>query len=406
MHEIDIGVRAQKVAPHALARMRLAGNEQHLQLVAHAIDRQHRAVVDGGEFVRQRRHLDLDDVGAAMFDAHGNRQIRAGNGRQGRDLVAVAAHAHRHGIARAGRVEHARADREVLADDAEARRFGQFDAPVAFALMSRDEDMQGRAEPELIDAFGNVVNDAIRHHDDAAEPFRRHVREAALQSGKQSRAIVVGVGAAGVDHPRLDIAERGKLLLDRVARGIGLRGAVADRLAGAAIENDGDDIVQRLALFPHKGRIGERDEQREQRDSAQPRTRPPRENGERDGEKADDAKRDEDGDRDLRGEGEVEGVHVKSSASQISIEQHRLCLQSPTSPDCEANPGSSGTFRRLDPGSRFARPGKWTTSKGSPLPRTAEGRSGVQSATVSDGCCEVCFPRTQESMLRNSAPSC
>src|SRR5216110_3441020 len=34
----------------ALARMRLARDQQHAQLVAHAVDRHHGAIVDGGEF--------------------------------------------------------------------------------------------------------------------------------------------------------------------------------------------------------------------------------------------------------------------------------------------------------------------------------------------------------------------
>jgi hypothetical protein len=62
MHEIDIGVGLEQVAPSALARMRFAGDEQHAQLVAHAVDRDHGAVVDGGELVLERRRLDLDDV--------------------------------------------------------------------------------------------------------------------------------------------------------------------------------------------------------------------------------------------------------------------------------------------------------------------------------------------------------
>ena len=46
VHEIDRGVRLEQVAPGALAGMRLAGDQQHAQLVAHAVDRDHGAVVD------------------------------------------------------------------------------------------------------------------------------------------------------------------------------------------------------------------------------------------------------------------------------------------------------------------------------------------------------------------------
>ena len=38
MHEIDGGIGLEQVAPGALARMRLARNQQHLQAVADAFD--------------------------------------------------------------------------------------------------------------------------------------------------------------------------------------------------------------------------------------------------------------------------------------------------------------------------------------------------------------------------------
>ncbi len=91
MHEIDIGVGLQKIAPHALARVRLAGNQQNLQFVAHALDRQHRLVVDRGQFVRQGLDLDLNDILAAMVDLDRNTKAFPGRRDDGRDGIAVAA---------------------------------------------------------------------------------------------------------------------------------------------------------------------------------------------------------------------------------------------------------------------------------------------------------------------------
>jgi hypothetical protein len=51
MHKIDASIGFEQIAPGSLARMRLAGHQQHAQLVAHAVDRDDRAVVDAGEFV-------------------------------------------------------------------------------------------------------------------------------------------------------------------------------------------------------------------------------------------------------------------------------------------------------------------------------------------------------------------
>ncbi len=68
MHEVDIGVGLQQVAPGTLARMRLAGDQQHAQLVAHAVDGDDGAVVGERQLVVEQRGLDLDDVRAAAVD--------------------------------------------------------------------------------------------------------------------------------------------------------------------------------------------------------------------------------------------------------------------------------------------------------------------------------------------------
>src|SRR5262249_55859407 len=60
--KVDIGVGFEQVAPGALARVRLAGYQQHPQLVAHPVDRHDGTVVDGRQLALERRRLDFDDV--------------------------------------------------------------------------------------------------------------------------------------------------------------------------------------------------------------------------------------------------------------------------------------------------------------------------------------------------------
>ena len=60
MDEVDVGVRLQEIAPHALAGMRLAGDKQHAQLVAHAVDVDHGAVAVGRKFPLDWGDLELD----------------------------------------------------------------------------------------------------------------------------------------------------------------------------------------------------------------------------------------------------------------------------------------------------------------------------------------------------------
>ena len=62
VHEVDGGVRLQQVAPRALAGVRLARDQQHAQVLAHALGRDHHAVVGGRQLARRRLELDLDDV--------------------------------------------------------------------------------------------------------------------------------------------------------------------------------------------------------------------------------------------------------------------------------------------------------------------------------------------------------
>ena len=93
-------------------------------------------VVGGGQLARTAFRLDLDDVRAAMVDAHGQAQHLAGHGAALEHLHAVAAHDDADGIGAAG-VLDAQADRLVLADDAEARRVEQRDAPVALRRRGR-----------------------------------------------------------------------------------------------------------------------------------------------------------------------------------------------------------------------------------------------------------------------------
>ena len=70
VHEIDGGVGLQQVAPDALAGVRLAGDQQHAQVLAHALGGDDRAVVGGGQLARRRLELDLDDVLAGVRERH------------------------------------------------------------------------------------------------------------------------------------------------------------------------------------------------------------------------------------------------------------------------------------------------------------------------------------------------
>src|SRR3984957_11006934 len=68
MHEIDVAVRFQQVAPHSFARMRLAGDKQHPKLVAHPLDVDDRSIGVDGDFVFYRGDFELNYIRAWMVD--------------------------------------------------------------------------------------------------------------------------------------------------------------------------------------------------------------------------------------------------------------------------------------------------------------------------------------------------
>ena len=106
MDEVDVGVRFQDVAPHALTRVRFARHQQHLELVAHAVDRHHRLVVQRGQLTRDRRDVDLDHVGTGMVDPDRDVDPLPDGGRLLRHHHTVAPDRHGHGFAAVARIEH------------------------------------------------------------------------------------------------------------------------------------------------------------------------------------------------------------------------------------------------------------------------------------------------------------
>ncbi len=60
----------KQVAPGALAGVRLAGDEQHAQVLAHALGGDDGAVVGGRQLARRRVELDLEDVLPGVRERH------------------------------------------------------------------------------------------------------------------------------------------------------------------------------------------------------------------------------------------------------------------------------------------------------------------------------------------------
>ena len=94
MHEVDTRVGLQEIAPRALARMRLAGDEKNPKLVAYPVDGNDGAIVDLGELAFQRRRLDLDDIGPGMGNLDADGDIRSDAHIAIFDRLTIAAYRH------------------------------------------------------------------------------------------------------------------------------------------------------------------------------------------------------------------------------------------------------------------------------------------------------------------------
>ena len=154
-----------------------------------------------------------------------------------------------------------------LADDAEARRVLEADAPVRLVPSPVISACSGAVNSRR---SWNVVDLAVGDHDRAGEARGRYVAERTVQRAEQPglRAVVRRAGLSSLDHAHLKLLEACEPLLHAADRLIGLAGARADILALAAVDDQGDDAFHRLALFVEEDRIDESARQRQQRREA------------------------------------------------------------------------------------------------------------------------------------------
>lgn len=263
MDEIDGGIGFQQVAPGALAGMRLARDEQHAQPVAHAVRDDNGAVVQDSQFVGPFLDVDLDDVGPAMGEGERHFRRFADGGTRRRDLFAIDCDGDVCRLAcllvSGGGFVDAEGKIDGLADDAEARRFGDAEPPVLLALAADDEPVHRRIEAERVRRLRYVMDLPVGDHDRARDAFARDIGERFLQRGEESGALfVLGIVHGGHDA-RLDAVLTREPLGDPGQCGGGLVGPCANLLALAPVDNNGRDIGHRLAVFLPHGRIEQRE---------------------------------------------------------------------------------------------------------------------------------------------------
>ncbi len=153
------------------------------------------------------------------------------------------------------------------------------------------------------------MHDAIGDHEDAADALGGHVGEAVVQRREEAGPVVFRICAAALDNADINIAECLQPFDELVLGLFGLGGAFADCLAAALIDDDGDDIFQRLLVFAHDGGVEQGNENQREANRPQQRAAAPLPEPKRRHDEPEDGKGAEQRDRQKRREGEAEVAH-------------------------------------------------------------------------------------------------
>ena len=272
MHEIDRRVGLEQVAPHALAGMGFARDEQHAQAVAHAVDHHGGAVVLQRLLGGARGCFELDDVLAAMGHGHADGRVAAdGDLPIAARLTVDAERDLRVAAGGAAEIIDAEGDLRFAADDVVAGRANDGELAVPFAGGAGHEHMERRAEMEG-PGIGGIVDFAVGDDDGARDAIGRRVGQGRVQRGEQRGAAGLRARIGAGEHlgfADLDV-QRLELLAIGGKRLVGVGAARADLHALRAVDHEGDDVRQPLAGLMQDQRIGEREKHDHEGDQARP----------------------------------------------------------------------------------------------------------------------------------------
>ena len=315
MDEIDGGIGFQQRAPGALAGMGLAGDQQHLQPVAHAIDQGDGRVVGEAQLLGPRLDREFEDVLAAMVDVEIEGHVLADGDLHRRQGLAVLHDVDAGQRARRGRaILDPELEGDVLVDDAEAGGGRHDEAPVGFVGQAAQQHMHRCAEAEGIEIGRDVVDLPVADEDGAGDAARRQIGDRLGQSGEEPRAAAVHRLArglvAGMDDAKLQPGDRLDALLDLGQSGGGLLAPRRDVLALEIVDHDHGDIVQIFAVLADGRGIGQGRQQRGAGDEAPEAAARPAPEGDRQQDHRQDSARHQQGPGQQRREFDAEGAEA------------------------------------------------------------------------------------------------
>ncbi len=202
VHQVHRRVRLQQPSPGALAGMRLTGNQQHAQAVAHAVDLDHGAVVDGGDLALERigRHFDHGRAGTRDRDV--DRLLDTDRHALHPHRLTVAPDGEAGGSGRMRRAEILDGDTYCrgLADDAVARCLDHPEPAIGLFALRRDQHVE-RCTARL--GIRDVVHLSVGYGDGAGQPRPRNVGQCAVDAGEQPRSRIAAFRHR--DGPKLEV---------------------------------------------------------------------------------------------------------------------------------------------------------------------------------------------------------
>lgn len=147
--------------------------------------------------------------------------------------------------------------------------------------------MDGRVETELLVHAGDIVDLTVGQEDRATDPGRWHVRDRRGEGREKPRRWRIRFRwIARLDDARLYARKLGQAVLEHRQGIVGHLGALRRVLAQAAVDDDGNDGRELIAVFLHQHGVGECCQQGEGGERADPApTQAPVDRKRRDGER-------------------------------------------------------------------------------------------------------------------------
>ena len=248
MDQIHRRVGFEKIAPDPVRRMRRAGNQQHPQPVADALDGNRGAVVAVGHLPLGRRHPQLDDIRPRMGEWHAQGFLRADlrSDPGGRPAIDPDFDLHRLRPARrrSARSLHHEGQFDALAQDAEIRCLPEHEIAVIFTGPAGD---QGMHRPRETRQQPGVMDPSVRHQNRAGGPPGHDLTGGRLQGSEEPCAVLAGRAGLRPHHPILEIPLETE----------GLEGFCQSAFGRGGLLRPLIDTLARTVINDHEHHIGE-----------------------------------------------------------------------------------------------------------------------------------------------------